>query len=169
MGVIARKEEGKQRNLIPFASLQNEEGVWYARNECAQVNKPGRLRGEKMKNLSQIVQYGFLVLFVLSAVTGLTLLQRSQQGLMAEIEQGGDEAITKAELEKLLEEKSSGVTTSYITMGITLAGFIVSTVMNVRKERREAKEAALNLQKMELELEKMRMELDAMKRKSKEE
>ena len=122
-----------------------------------------------MKNLSQIVQYGFLVLFVLSAVTGLTLLQRSQQGLMAEIEQGGDEAIPKAELEKLLEEKSSGVTTSYITMGITLAGFIVSTVMNVRKERREAKEAALNLQKMELELEKMRMELDAMKRKNKEE
>ena len=122
-----------------------------------------------MKNLSQIVQYGFLVLFVLSAVTGLTLLQRSQQGLMAEIEQGGDEAITKAELEKLLEEKSSGVTTSYITMGITLAGFIVSTVMNVRKERREAKESALNLQKMALELEKMRMDLEAMKRKNMEE
>lgn len=122
-----------------------------------------------MKNLSLFLQYGFLVLFVLSALTGFTLLQQSQTGLMAEIEQGGDEAITKAELEKILEEKSTGVTTSYITMAITLAGFIVSTVMNVRKERREAKEAELNLKQKELELEKMRMELEAMRKKNKEE
>jgi hypothetical protein len=103
-----------------------------------------------MKNLSQYAQYAFIALFVLSALAGFRNLQRSQEVLVAEVDQ--------------VEEKSAGVTTSYISMAITLAGFVVSTVMNVRKERREAKEAALNLKQMELELEKTRMELEAMKK-----
>lgn len=117
-----------------------------------------------MKNLSQFAQYAFIALFVLSALAGFSTLQRSQEGLVAEVDQGGDGMISTAVLEKLLEEKSAGVTASYISMAITLAGFVVSTVMNVRKERREAKEAALNLKQMELELEKTRMELEAMKK-----
>jgi len=117
-----------------------------------------------MKNLSQYAQYAFLALFVLSVLAGLNLLQRTQEALILKAEQGGDQGITKGDVEEQLKQNAQSVTTTYVTMALTLAGFIVSTVMNVRKERRESKEAELNIRKMELELEKMRMELDAMKK-----
>jgi len=120
--------------------------------------------GGTMKNLSQYAQYAFLALFVLSVLAGFNLLKRSQEALILKAEQSGDQGITKGDVEDQLRESAPSVTTTYVTMALTLAGFIVSTVMNVRKERRESKEAELNIRKMELELEKMRMELDAMKK-----
>ena len=121
-----------------------------------------------MKNLSQYAQYAFLALFVLSVMAGINLQQRSREALILKAAQSGDRGISKGEVEEQLNQNAPSVTTTYVTMVLTLAGFIVSTVMNVRKERRESKEAELNIKKMELELERMRMELEAMKKKAQE-
>lgn len=118
-----------------------------------------------MKISSRLVQYIFFVLFVLSVGTGLMFV-RYQESLVVQAAQMQENGQSSAvDLAKLLEKKAAGYDISVISMLVSLAGFVVSTVMNVRKDRRETKEAALAMQQKNLELEKLRMELDAMKKK----
>ena len=119
-----------------------------------------------MKISLRLLQYIFFFLFVLSVLAGFMTV-RFQENLVAQselLQEDGGSSVE--EVEKLLDERAAGFDASVVMMLVSLAGFGVSTVMNVRRDRREAREAALAMQQKELELEKLRMELETLKKRS---
>lgn len=92
----------------------------------------------------------FLVIFVLSTliVSVTVLLYRSS-----------------------LADESAGLDSAALTMIgsaatslIALVGFILTTVLSLRRERRETRESELILKQKEIELERARLELEQLKR-----
>lgn len=92
----------------------------------------------------------FLVIFVLSTliVSVTVLLYRSS-----------------------LADESAGLDSAALTMIgsaatslIALVGFIITTVLSLRRERRETRESELILKQKEIELERARLELEQLKR-----
>jgi len=54
---------------------------------------------------------------------------------------------------------------SSITALTTLVGFVLTAVLNVRREKREAQESALSLKQKELDLQRALIELEELKKK----
>ena len=78
----------------------------------------------------------------------------------------GETENLETDLTALRAEQSIGVTTSIVTTLISLAGFIVSTTFNVRKDKREALESELALKQKEIELQRALIELEELKKKT---
>ncbi len=60
-----------------------------------------------------------------------------------------------------------GIAASCLASVTTFVGFVVATAMTISKDRRDARDAELELRKRELELEKQKLELEELKRQRK--
>jgi hypothetical protein len=122
-----------------------------------------------MKISSRFIQYTFFALFVLSILGSflfLTRFERMATFVMLQSISTGETENLETDLTALRAEQSIGVTTSIVTTLISLAGFIVSTTFNVRKDKREALESELALKQKEIELQRALIELEELKKKT---
>ena len=121
-----------------------------------------------MKLSARFVQYSFFVLFILSVLSGFILVISRDYIVTqaAEFQLENGEPVGTEELLQSISEKTVSFTASIVSMLLSLAGFIVSAVINVRKDRREARETALTLKQKELELQKALLELETLKKQS---
>ena len=122
-----------------------------------------------MKISSRFIQYTFFALFVLSILGSflfLTRFERMATFVMLQSISTGETENLETDLTALRAEQSIGVTTSIVTTVISLAGFIVSTTFNVRKDKREALESELALKQKEIELQRALIELEELKKKT---
>jgi len=58
----------------------------------------------------------------------------------------------------------AGFYISVLTSVISLLGFVVTTTLSVRREKRESRESELNIKQKEIELEKTKLELEQLKK-----
>ena len=117
-----------------------------------------------MKSSSRVIQYTFFVLFVLSVLVAFLMLNyqaRTTLDAFVEHVETGD----TLNLEKVARENAIDMTASIVSMLVTLLGFVVTTVINVRKDRREARESELALKQKEVELQRALIELEELKKK----
>ncbi len=56
-----------------------------------------------------------------------------------------------------------GIAGTCLTSATTLGGFMITTVLNLRQERRQARVSELERQLQEVELEKQKLELERMR------
>jgi cell division protein FtsX len=117
-----------------------------------------------MKLSPRFIQYGFFVLFALSVLVAFLVInnqERVTKFTMAESIETGEPVI----IEELIPEKPINLTTSTVSMLVTLLGFVVTTVINVRKDWREARASELALKQKEVELQHAQIELEELKKK----
>jgi hypothetical protein len=114
-----------------------------------------------MKNPLKLIRNIFLAIFILAALSAFFLFLRSADmgGLAAS--PANPEAVV------VQPEQVVGIAASVIASLSTLVGFVVTTVLSVRHEKRESLESALALKQKEVELQKALLELEALKKKSK--
>ena len=121
-----------------------------------------------MKISSKFIQYTFFVIFILAVLLTFLFLVENQritvEAMALSLESGEIEEIPK--LESPISVDNLNIITSIITVVISLAGFIGTTVFNVRKDKRESLEAAVALKQKEIELERALIELEELKKKS---
>jgi predicted membrane protein len=103
-----------------------------------------------MKSRLDTLRMIFLVLFILATlvVSGLVLLLRNSFG----------HELAEPNLPVLTMVGSAA------TSIIALLGFIVTTVLSLRREKRETREFELALKQKEIELERARLELEQLKK-----
>jgi len=117
-----------------------------------------------MKLSARFIQYAFLVLFALSAMAGFLIInyqERVTKFTIAESIDTGEPVI----VEELTPEKSINLPTSILSMLVTLLGFVVTTIINVRKDWREARASELALKQKEVDLQRALIELEELKKK----
>lgn len=111
----------------------------------------------------------FLVLFLLSSIVfvvmavGTSLVREAVSEFAPSATTGDD----PSSLPSSQDANGMGVTAvigSVVTSVTSLVGFIVTTVITWRKEKREASLAEVERKKLELELEKNRLELEELKK-----
>ena len=117
-----------------------------------------------MKLSARFIQYAFFVLFALSVLVAFLIInyqERATNFTMAESIETGEPVI----IEELTPEKSINLTTSTVSMLVTLSGFVITTIFNVRKDLREARASKLALKQKEVELQRALIELEVLKKK----
>ena len=118
-----------------------------------------------MKLSPRFIQYAFFVLFALSVLVAFLVIsyqERATEFTLAESLETGDPVIVEA----VTPEKPINLTTSTVSMLVTLSGFIITTVFNVRKDMREARASELALKQKEVELQRALIELEELKKKT---
>ena len=116
-----------------------------------------------MKLSTRFIQYAFFVLFALSVLVAFLVInyqERATKFTMAESLETGEAII----LEEPTPEKSINLTTSTVSMLVTLSGFILTTIFNVRKDWREARASEMALKQKEVELQRALIELEKLKK-----
>lgn len=109
----------------------------------------------------------FLVLFVASTLVLVILAVSTsmvKQAMSEFAPSANDDPSTTPPVQDADGLGFSAVIGSAITSITSLVGFIVTTVITWRKERRESSLAEVERKKLELELEKNRLELEELKR-----
>jgi hypothetical protein len=108
------------------------------------------------------VRDGFLILFIIATlITFANVYQVSSHMQSASIDDPDKVQISISKLDNSIFV----LTTSIITSLTTLVGFTITTILNIRKERRETREAALTLQQKEIDLQRALIELEELKKK----
>jgi hypothetical protein len=108
----------------------------------------------------------FLALFLVSSLV-LIVLTVSEFGLINALSQASPSPSDNPSVEtppRISEGIGFTVVGSVITSVISLVGFVITTTITWRKEKREASLADVERKKLEVELEKSRLELEEMKR-----
>jgi hypothetical protein len=101
----------------------------------------------------------FLILFVLSTAVFVLLVFLSLFMLTAGGAEPGDSGTDVLGIGAL-----TATAASCLTSVATFLGFISTTILGWRKERRETRKTELESQRLEVELEKTRLELEKLKR-----
>jgi len=110
----------------------------------------------------------FLAVFILATLAAFAISYRESSFATGLVAQSGhlngppDEphVFLRVELDKL-----TPIIASVITSLTTLVGFVLTTMLNIRKEKRGARESALSLKQKELDLQRTLLELDELKKK----
>jgi hypothetical protein len=115
----------------------------------------------------------FLVLFVLSTLGALILFASSQAAyLSAPVTQApaagptqpvGNPTIVEPPSQNSMDVNFIALAGSAVTSITTLIGFITTTIITWRKEKREAALADVERKKLEIELKKNKLELEELK------
>jgi hypothetical protein len=120
-----------------------------------------------MKISLALVRNIFLAIFIVAVLAAFAILFREtylviirDQAVASPGNPGGSKFVLQLELEKIMP-----VAATIVTSLVTLAGFILTAILNVRKERREARESALSLKQKELDLQRALIELEELKKK----
>jgi hypothetical protein len=117
-----------------------------------------------MKISPRVIQYTFFVLFVLSVLVTFQLFNYQEQATLAAFTEHVETGDT-LNLEEIARENAINMTASILSMVVTLLGFVVTTVINIRKDRRESRESELALKQKEIELQRALIELEELKKK----
>jgi uncharacterized membrane protein YhaH (DUF805 family) len=108
-----------------------------------------------MKSKLDLLRKIFLVVFILSSLM-VSLLY---------LFKGAFFQFVSSNEEYLILEKILSLFPHVVTSLVALLGFVVTTALSFRREKREMRESELALKQKEMELEKMRLELEELKRK----
>jgi hypothetical protein len=119
-----------------------------------------------MKITLALVRNTLLVVFIAATLTAFAILVRESSLVRTIAQTASPNAPEEDQLVFQLElEKVAPVMASIITSLTTLVGFILTTILNVRKEVREVRESSLSLKQKELDLQRALIELEQLKKK----
>jgi H+/gluconate symporter-like permease len=107
---------------------------------------------------------GALVLFVFSSSLMFLSASATQEPGVAPTPSTGDPGTVEPAPQNSVDLGFTALMGSIITSVTSLVGFIVTTAVTWRKEKREASLADVERRKLEVELEKSRLELEEMKK-----
>ncbi|MDD2922963.1 MAG: hypothetical protein PHQ36_11830 [Anaerolineales bacterium] len=111
----------------------------------------------------------FLVVFILSTIFGVGLLfspvMISSPAATHIPAPPPDGSLIQSQEEKSSLSSNMTLVASFATSLASLVGFVMTTAITWRKEKRESALAEIQRKKLELELEKSRLELDELKKK----
>jgi hypothetical protein len=118
-----------------------------------------------MKISLTLVRNIFLAIFIVAVLAAFAILYRETYLVMMgqAVSPGnpeGQKFVLQLKLEKLMP-----VVASVITSLTALVGFVLTAILSVRKERRDARESALSLKQKELDLQRALIELEELKKK----
>jgi hypothetical protein len=108
----------------------------------------------------------FLAVFIVAALISFSILFRESAIVVTEAgatDPGRPEAsntVVQLDLGKLVPLLASSITAL-----TTLVGFVLTAVLNIRREKRDARESALSLKQKELDLQRALIELEELKKK----
>ncbi len=106
----------------------------------------------------------FLAVFIVAALISFFILFRESAIVQAGAAEPGrpqaSNTVVQLDLGKLVPLLASSITAL-----TTLVGFVLTAVLNVRREKRDARESALSLKQKELDLQRALIELEELKKK----